>query len=266
MIPIRDSLRSTQTPHVVYALIAINVLAFLYQIALPKGAAELLISQYGLIPLRYSAPAWALEHGLSPTNYAPYITSIFMHSGLIHIIPNMWILFIFGSSLEARLGRAAFLLFYLICGVGANIVFTSFNPQSAHPAIGASGAVAGVIGAYAIAFPYARLVLLIPPLLFEAPAMAFAVFWFGLQIIEGAMELASPSMGSALAWWAHAGGFMIGMALAPFFPARRINTREKRRPDQDSPNSSGSPETQPPEQPAEGGPLREKEVSSQEPG
>lgn len=229
MIPIRDSLRSSQTPLVVYGLIAVNVLVFLYQISLSEKAGVLFSYDYGLVPARYTDPYWAYEHGFSATDYRPFVTGIFMHGGVLHILLNMWTLFIFGTSLEARMGHAAFLLFYMVCGVAASIVHVSFNQNSELPAIGASGAIAGVIGAYAVAFPHARLVLIIPffflPLFFEVRAMVFAVFWFAIQIMQGAMELTRPSMGGGIAWWAHVGGFMTGMALAPFFPARPIQRR-----------------------------------------
>jgi membrane associated rhomboid family serine protease len=245
MIPIRDSLRSTKTPHVVYTLIGVNILVFLYQLSLSEQAAEFLTHHYGLIPLRYSAPEWAQEHGLSPTNYLPFLTSMFLHDGWLHIIFNMWPLFIFGSSLEARMGSGLFLLFYILCGLAAIIVHASFNRYSNLSAIGASGAIAGVIGAYAVAFPYARLVLIVPifllPLFFEAPAMLFAVLWFLVQFMQGAEELAKPTVGG-VAWWAHVGGFMAGMALAPFFPAHRINAIAPPNKPSESPNESVSAE------------------------
>jgi membrane associated rhomboid family serine protease len=243
MIPIRDSLRSTQTPRVVYALIGVNVLVFLYQIALPEQAGVFLTYQYGVVPMRYSNPYWAYEHGLSSTDYFPFFTGIFLHGGFLHILFNMWTLFIFGSSLEARMGHGPFFFFYMLCGLAASIVHASFNQYSDLPAIGASGAIAGVIGAYAVAFPHARLVLIffLPPFL-EVRAMWFAVFWFLVQIVQGAEELAKPSMGGGVAWWAHVGGFMTGMALAPFFPAHRIGGSAPRSKPSESASASVSAE------------------------
>jgi membrane associated rhomboid family serine protease len=243
MIPIRDSLRSTQTPYVVYALIGVNFIVFLYQIGLPEVDSTVLTYRYGLVPMRYSDPNWAYDHGLSPDDYLPFITGIFLHGGFLHIVLNMWTLFIFGSSLEARIGSGVFLIFYLLCGAGASFVHMAFNQQSAFPAIGASGAIAGVIGAYAVAFPQSRLVLIVPvfflPLFFEVRAMWFAVFWFVIQIMQGAMELAKPSMGGGIAWWAHVGGFMLGMGLAPFLPARRVGRPDPRWPSAGQRRASG---------------------------
>jgi membrane associated rhomboid family serine protease len=233
MIPIRDSLRRSGMPHVVHALIAVNFLVFLFQISLADEESILLTYKYGLVPLRYSDPLWALKQGLSSTDYLPFLTGVFMHGGALHIVLNMWTLYIFGASLESRMGHGAFLLFYLLCGVAASYVHMAFNIQSDVPAIGASGAIAGVIGAYAVAFPHARLLLIVPlffvPLFYEVPALAFAVFWYGIQIAQGAMALAKPSLGGGVAWWAHVGGFMAGMGLAPFFPARRLESRSLRR-------------------------------------
>ncbi len=144
-----------------------------------------------------------------------------MHGGWWHLILNMWTLFIFGSSLEGRIGRPQFLSFYLVCGLIASIAHVYFNQDFAVPALGASGAIAGVLGAYATTFPRAKLTILILiviiPFFFRIPALAYALIWFGFQFAQGFIDLASPSMGAGIAWWAHIGGFLAGVLLIPFW-------------------------------------------------
>jgi len=219
MIPIRDSIVVRTTPSVVYALIIANVAVFLLQVSMTGLMGQRFIYEYALVPLRYSNSSWAQYQGLSPNDYFPFISSFFMHGGFLHILLNMWTLYIFGSSVESRYGSVAFFIFYMLCGVAANLTHFYFNAASPVPVLGASGAVAGVMGAYAITFPRARLIMLIPivfiPLFFELPAVSFVVIWFGLQLVQGAVEMFQPSMGGGIAWWAHIGGFVAGVALLP---------------------------------------------------
>lgn len=219
MIPIRDSIVVRTTPSVVYALIIANVAVFVLQISMTGLVGQRFIYEYALVPLRYANPAWAQYQGLSPNDYFPFVSSFFMHGGLLHILLNMWTLYIFGSSVESRYGSVAFFIFYMACGVAANLTHFYFNASSPVPVLGASGAVAGVMGAYAASFPRARLIMVIPivfiPLFFELPALSFVVIWFGLQLLQGAVEFFQPSMGGGIAWWAHIGGFVAGMALLP---------------------------------------------------
>jgi len=219
MIPIRDSIVARTTPSVVYALIIANAAVFLFQISMTELVGQRFIYEYALVPLRYSFPSWAQFQGLSPDDYFPFISSFFMHGGFLHILLNMWMLYIFGSSVESRYGSVAFFIFYMLCGICANIAHFYFNLSSPVPVLGASGAVAGVMGAYAATFPRARLIMLFPivfiPLFFELPALSFVVLWFGLQVLQGAVEMFRPSMGGGIAWWAHIGGFIAGMLLLP---------------------------------------------------
>jgi membrane associated rhomboid family serine protease len=151
----------------------------------------------------------------------PFLTASFLHGGWLHIIFNMWTLFIFGSTLEGRMGSIQFLIFYLCCAVASIYAHGYFNPTSEAPVIGASGAIAGVIGAYALRFPTARITLLVPiiiiPLIFSIPALVYAALWFGFQLLQGAWEALAPSMGGGIAWWAHIGGFIAGLVLLPVF-------------------------------------------------
>jgi membrane associated rhomboid family serine protease len=157
-----------------------------------------------------------------------------MHGGWWHLILNMWTLFIFGSSLEGRIGRLQFLNFYLICGISASFAHAYFNQDSAVPALGASGAIAGVLGAYATTFPRAKLTILILiviiPFFFKIPALAYALIWFVFQFAQGFIDLASPSMGGGIAWWAHIGGFLAGVALIPLWRFGPDRTTDESQP------------------------------------
>jgi membrane associated rhomboid family serine protease len=176
-------------------------------------------------------------HRLSPDDYLPLVTGTFMHGGWWHILLNMWTLFIFGASLEGRIGRLGFLSFYLVCGVIASLAHVYFNKDSTVPALGASGAIAGVLGAYAATFPKAKITLLILiviiPLFIKIPALLYALVWFGFQFLQGFIGLASPSSPGGIAWWAHIGGFAAGLALIPlwrFGPDRTYDEEDARAP------------------------------------
>jgi membrane associated rhomboid family serine protease len=221
MFPLKDSIRIPFAPITTYFIIFINIIVFLYQESLSGRDAYRFSLQYALVPRRYFDPAWAHAHGLDPGNYLPFIAGTFMHGGWWHIILNMWTLFIFGASLEGRIGRIGFLSFYLLCGVIASFTHAYFNMDSAVPALGASGAIAGVLGGYATTFPRARITILILivilPLFFRIPALGYALIWFGFQFLEGFVNLASPGMSGGIAWWAHIGGFAAGLALIPLW-------------------------------------------------
>jgi membrane associated rhomboid family serine protease len=163
-------------------------------------------------------PALARSVGLDPNDYWPLLTNAFLHGGWLHIIFNMWTLYIFGPALEDRLGSVRFAILYLLAGVAASATHALFNAASMVPALGASGAIAGVIAAYAVRFPYAWVRILVPivfiPLFFSIPAIAFAGIWFFMQLLQGANELFSPfQLGAGIAWWAHIGGFVAGWVL-----------------------------------------------------
>jgi membrane associated rhomboid family serine protease len=210
MIPIRDTTRSANVPVVNYLIIGINVLAFLWEMSLGPRL-EAAFFQYGMVPLRYSDPllasrfsAW--EQGL------PFITSMFLHGGLLHLIGNMWSLFIFGDNVEDRMGHARYLLFYLACGLAAGLAHLFTNFDSRIPTIGASGAISGVMGAYLLLYPRARILTVIPIFFFlqfvEIPAFVFLGLWFLMQILSAG---ATSGQAGGVAWWAHIGGFLAGM-------------------------------------------------------
>jgi len=218
MFPIRDSVSRTHDPVVVWTIMGLNIAAFLYQLGLSPPELQHFLYQHALVPRRYFAPGWAYHYGLSPTDFWPLLTNTFLHGGWLHIILNMWTLYIFGPALEDRLGPARFAMLYLLAGIAASATHVIFNATSTVPALGASGAIAGVIAAYAVRFPYAWVRILVPivfiPLFFSIPAIAFAGIWFFMQLIQGASELMSPfQVGAGIAWWAHIGGFVAGWLL-----------------------------------------------------
>jgi membrane associated rhomboid family serine protease len=155
---------------------------------------------------------------LVPADYLPFVSNMFLHGGWLHLVLNMWTLWLFGPAVEDRLGPTRYILFYLACGVFASVTHAVFNPGSIVPALGASGAIAGVLGCYIRLFPHALLIVMIPilffPLFFEVPAIVFAGLWFITQVLGGAVGLLMPADGGGIAWWAHIGGFVAGLALA----------------------------------------------------
>lgn len=235
MFPIKDSIKIPFAPVVTYSLILINALVFLYQSSLSPEEANAFSRAHALVPCRYFNPNCADALGLNPTNYLPFIEGTFMHGGWWHLILNMWTLFIFGSSLEGRIGRLQFLSFYLICGLCASFAHAYFNQDSTVPALGASGAIAGVLGGYATTFPRAKLTILILvviiPLFFKVPALFYALIWFAFQFAQGFIDLAGSSVGGGIAWWAHIGGFVAGLVLIPlwrFAPDRTYDESQPR--------------------------------------
>ncbi len=156
----------------------------------------------------------------------PFFTSMFLHGGWLHLIGNMWYLWIFGDNVEDTFGHFGFLIFYMVAGIGAGTLHTILNSFSAIPTVGASGAIAGVLGAYMLLYPFARVLTLIPILFFvqiiEIPALLVLGFWFLMQFLSGAGSLAvTDPTGGGVAWWAHIGGFVLGICLIPVFRKRR---------------------------------------------
>lgn len=226
MFPLRDSVSRTHEPWVVWSIIAANAAVFLYQLGLSPPELQVFLYQHALVPLRYFSPSWAWSNGLSPTDFTPFLTNTFLHGGWLHIIFNMWTLWIFGPALEDRLGPVRFSILYLVAGVAASAAHALFNAPSPVPALGASGAIAGVIAAYAVRFPFAWVRILVPilfiPLFFSIPAMLFAGLWFFIQVFQGTSELLMPFAASGIAWWAHIGGFIAGwLLLGALDPAQR---------------------------------------------
>jgi membrane associated rhomboid family serine protease len=233
MIPIQDTIRSRNPPLAVYALIGLNVLVFAFELTLPHGDLDQLFYILGIVPARYTHPQWAEQVGFPIDNYWPFLTSMFLHGGWAHIIGNMWTLWIFGDNIEDRMGPLRFTMFYLICGLIAGVVHWFTNLHSTIPTVGASGAIAGVLGAYLVLYPRARIVVLIPiffyPLFFEVPAVTYLLFWALSQLYSGALALAGPAEVGGVAWWAHVGGFTAGLLLHRLFVRPRRAFRRLQR-------------------------------------
>jgi membrane associated rhomboid family serine protease len=214
MIPLRSTERTYATALVTASLIAVNTIIFLYQVTLNPNELNHLVSQWGIVPDRIQQ------------NLPSLFTSMFLHGGWMHLIGNMLYLWVFGRNIEDLIGGGRFLALYLVCGLAAAVVHVIFNPYSRMPTIGASGAIAGVMGAYLIKFPRARIITLVPIFFFfttvELPAAILLVFWFAIQFFWGFGSLGESNYsGGGTAWFAHIGGFIAGMLLIRLFPARQ---------------------------------------------
>jgi len=198
-------------PVVTYALIALNVVVFLQELSHGPRLDRFLMT-WGLVPKRFT--------------WTTVLTSMFLHGGWMHLILNMLSLYIFGDNVEDRLGRARYLVFYLLCGVAAAAGQTLSSPHSALPMVGASGAIAGVCGAYLLFFPRSRVVTLVPVFIFiqivEIPAVVFLLLWFGLQVLSGLATLGRGDGAGGVAFWAHVAGFVAGMVLGPVLRRRPV--------------------------------------------
>jgi membrane associated rhomboid family serine protease len=243
MIPIKDTIHSRSFPLVNWLIVIANVLVFVL-IELPLGQSQLnqLILNYGMTPNQCAAP---LLKNLSTASIPgmgvlingcaiPLITSMFLHGSWLHIIGNMWVLIIFGDNVEDRLGSIVYLLFYLVCGVVSGLTQAFIAPTSQVPAIGASGAIAGVLAAYMIFFPRARVVTFIPlfilPWFINIPSVIFIAIWFLLQFFSGVAALGGATSGG-VAYWAHVGGFICGLLLGWLF-ALGSGNRSRSYPDE----------------------------------
>ncbi len=229
MIPIQDGVATRYPATITWATIAVNVCIFLFQNSLSPPVQERFLHTYALIPARYFGYLAALMPPQGLFDYLPFVTNIFLHGGWMHLLLNMWTLWIFGCAVEDRLGSARFLSFYLVCGIAASFSHAVLHSHSVVPALGASGAIAGVIGCYVRMFPFARLVMMIPIFLFpffvEIYAIFFAFFWFITQMVPGIFSLLLPSSSGGIAWWAHIGGFLAGWLITPWIRRREHNYR-----------------------------------------
>jgi membrane associated rhomboid family serine protease len=207
MIPLRDTERSYSKPYVVMALIAINAVIFLYEMMLPPAALERFVYTWALVPDR-------------PALYA-LGTSMFLHGGWLHVIGNMWFLWIFGDNVEDILGHRQFLVFYLLCGLLGGLVHLVTNLGSPVPTLGASGAIAGVMGAYMAKFPRSRILTLVPIFIFittvEIPAPFLLAYWLLIQVVSGGFSIGQSATSGGTAWFAHIGGFLAGYLLIRMF-------------------------------------------------
>lgn len=216
MIPLKDMTPRRAFPFVTLLLILVNVLVFVHQLSLSQAAGNAFVNTYGLVPAKISL-ALAGRHFTMQQALLPLFTCMFLHGGFLHIIGNMWFLWIFGGNVEDRLGSIPYLFFYLVAGIGSGISQTLFSWGSHIPSIGASGAISGVLGAYVVFFPNSRILTLVPLLIifftWRIPAVIFIGLWFIAQFLSGISSLGTQSMGG-VAWWAHVGGFLIGVVVA----------------------------------------------------
>jgi hypothetical protein len=235
MIPLKDDTPRFSTPLVNYLLIAANVAVFLFQSSLDRRSQAVFIEEFALVPARLAAllHTTALPHAhlhgpaaVSPVfALLPVLTSMFVHGGALHLIFNMWFLWIFGRNIEETLGHFPYLVFYLTCGFAAALAQIVSDPSSLIPMVGASGAIAGVMGGYFVLYPRARVLMLVPFLFIFflwLPAWVVLGYWFVLQFLSGVgTALITADRGSGgVAFWAHVGGFLTGILLVRLFPSR----------------------------------------------
>jgi len=202
MIPLRDVIPSRTTPYITITIIVLNALAWLFELSLPQDV----------------LPAFLQSYGVVPANFAPatLVTSMFLHGGWSHVIGNMWYLWIFGDNVEDRVGHGRFIVFYLLCGIIAALAQVAADPSSMLPTIGASGAIAGVMGAYFVLYPHSRVLTLLPWIfiqIVELPAIVLLGFWFLMQLFSaGAIAVTASTHGGGVAFMAHVAGFIMGAA------------------------------------------------------
>jgi membrane associated rhomboid family serine protease len=211
MIPVRDNIRRRSVPFVTVILILFNILVFGFQVVV-HGSLEVLVDRFAAVPAHVTH---AFSHPLDGLPvFATLFTSMFLHGGVFHLLGNMLYLWIFGDNVEDRLGHGTFLLFYLLCGSIAGLTHILLHPSSTIPMVGASGAIAGVLGAYVLLYPFARVQVVIPLILLfpvvQIPALFFLGGWFIIQLISGYTARSQELIGG-VAWWAHAGGFVTGV-------------------------------------------------------
>jgi membrane associated rhomboid family serine protease len=218
MFPIRDTVPNRSFPSTTWLIIILCGVVFLFETTLRQKTLEKFIVFFGIVPAEYTNHHL---HGLPLIDYISFLTTMFLHGGWLHFLGNMWFLKIFGSKVEDRMGHSRFLIFYLLSGISASLFYIYFSPRSSMPVIGASGAIAGVMGAYYVMFPRAKILTVIPififPLFIEVSAFFFLGWWFLLQLFSGTVTMVLPKTGGGVAWWGHIGGFIAGIVLVFFF-------------------------------------------------
>jgi len=216
MIPLKVDLLRTHAAICNALLIIVNVLVFFYEVSIPAKAGQALIYTFGLIPAH--TEMLFSPHGTSLSNaFLPMVTSMFLHGGWMHLLGNMLFLWVFGGAVEDTLGHFQYLIFYFICGIGSAVAHTIFNWGSNVPTVGASGAISGVMGAFIVLYPTARVATLITALFLfftvRIPAFLMLGYWFFLQIFSGLASLGVGGQQGGVAWWAHVGGFLLGAVI-----------------------------------------------------
>jgi len=230
VLPLFDTIPRRQVPLVTTGIILLNAVVFVIELSLPQESLLQLLYIFGIVPARFSEPAWGTGIFYSVGCCWPLLTSMFLHGGWVHIISNMWTLWIFGDNVEDRMGHFRFLLFYLCCGLISAVVHILTNMHSPIPTIGASGAISGILGAYFVLFPLSQIVVLVPiffwPVFLQVPAFVYLGLWFFTRFFSGTLSLAVPEAAGGIAWWAHIGGFVSGIVLHRLFVLRRKPRRK----------------------------------------
>jgi membrane associated rhomboid family serine protease len=221
MFPLRDDQPIFSTPYITYFLIGFNL--FVQFLASQMHLQQELVAQFGLVPRAEIAWLTGTPTFSPVAALIPILTSMFLHAGWGHVIVNMWMLWLFGDNIEDYLGHFAYLIFYLLCGVAAAFTHTVFNANSIIPTVGASGAIAGIMGAYLVLYPRARVLTWVFILIIPLPAWIWLVIWGGEQFLSGAATSLLPANSNVggIAFWAHVGGFVVGILLIKLFPQRR---------------------------------------------
>lgn len=204
-------------------VILLNAIVFYVELTLPERSLTAFFYQFGIVPGSITHPVWARQYIPGSGSVASFLTYMFLHGDWMHFLGNMWMLWLFGDNVEDKLGHFRFLLFYFLCGIASGLIHLLFNVNSAVPALGASGAIAGIMGAYLVMFPLGRVVVFVPlffiPYFFEVPAVIYLGIWFAAQLFSGTFSLLAGSAGG-IAWWAHIGGFIAGILFLPKFRKR----------------------------------------------
>ncbi len=226
MIPLRDTIPSRSFPIVTWLLIITNVAVFVFEVfMLNSQQAEMMIFNYGLVPDKVRLTEVDNLYELRITILRPFFTNMFLHGGWLHLISNMWILFIFGDNVEDRMGKMRYFVFYILCGIIASFTHFILHRNSPVPAIGASGAISGVMAAYMLMFPKSTIVSLVPiiiiPLFIPIPALIYIGIWFLGQLLSGTSSLMLSDSATGIAFWAHIGGFIGGLLLYRFFDSSK---------------------------------------------
>ncbi len=220
MIPIRDTAPCHKKPLITFAVIGLCVFIFALINFVPDQIAYHWLNQYGMVPIRYSNPQWANAYGLANDHYLSFLTNLFIHADWTHLLMNMWFMWIFADNVEDRMGRFSFLVFFLLCGLFATFLQWYFVPKMTVPVIGASGAIAGVLGAYFFLYPLERVVVWIPfifPIILQVPAIGFLGLWLILQLDNATGSIFFSGVKIEVAWWSHLGGFLAGLLFHPLF-------------------------------------------------
>ena len=242
MIPLRDNAAPRRFTPVNISLIAINLAVFFYEVSLgPRAAA--FVANFAMVPADVAGAlathASSIQNSLAPRSafdsigaLATIITAMFLHGGIWHLLGNMLYLLVFGAAVEDRMRSMRYLLFYLAAGIAAALAEVWMMPASQVPMLGASGAIAGVLGAYFILYPRGRILTILPIFFFiqfiEIPAIVYLLFWFAIQLFYGLADSNAGAMMGGVAWWAHVGGFLFGLAVAPMLAERRPSARRVR--------------------------------------